>query len=112
MIPIKYEKSFVPRHIKSDKGLSSYLIPVPFVTNLAAVLVSCQVMGSAPYGVYNQMEQLLTYSWFSHDVTKIQTKELSLPLSFYYHVILEHLKTFIQTNFRLKRVLCFPIQDA
>ena len=50
VIPIKYEKSFVPRHIKLDKGLSSYLIPVPFVTNLAAVLVSCQVMGSAPYG--------------------------------------------------------------
>ena len=33
------------------------------------------------------------YSWFSHDVTKIQTKKLSLLLSFYFHVILEHLKT-------------------
>ena len=51
-------------------------------------------------------------SWFSHDVTKIQTKKLSLLLSFYFHVILEHLKTFIQTNFRFKRVLCFAIQDA
>ena len=29
------------------------------------------------------------YSWFSHDVTKIQTKKLSLLLSFYFHVILE-----------------------
>ena len=38
------------------------------------------------------------YSWFSHDVTKIQTKKLSLLLSFYFHVILEHLKTFIQIN--------------
>ena len=33
------------------------------------------------------------YSWFSHYVTKTQTKKLS------------HLKTFIQTNFRFKRVL-------
>ena len=42
-------------------------------------------------------------SRFSHDVTKIQTKKLSLLLSFYFHVILEHLKTFTQTNFRFKR---------
>ena len=54
----------------------------------------------------------LSCSWFSHDVTKIQTKKLSPLLSFYFHVILEHLKTFIQTNFRFKRVLCFAIQDA
>ena len=51
-------------------------------------------------------------SRFSHDDTKIPTKNLSLFLSFYFHVILEHLKTFIQTNFRFKRVLCFAIQDA
>ena len=50
MVPIKYEKSFAPHLIKSDEGLFSYLMPVPFVTNLAALLVSCQVMGSAPYG--------------------------------------------------------------
>ena len=49
---------------------------------------------------------------FSHDVTKIQTKKLSLLLSFYFHVILEHLTTFIETNFRFKRVLCFATQDA
>ena len=54
----------------------------------------------------------VSYSWFSHDVTKIQTKKLSLLLSFYFYVILEHLKTFIQKNFRFKRVLCFAIQDA
>ena len=54
----------------------------------------------------------VAYSWFSHDVTKIQTKKLSLLLSFYFHVILEHLKTFIKTNFRFKRVLCFAIKDA
>ena len=35
-----------------------------------------------------------------------------LLLSFYFHVILEHLKTFTQTNFWFKRVLCFAIQDA
>ena len=31
---------------------------------------------------------------FSHDVTKIQTKKLSIFLSFYFHEILQHLKTF------------------
>ena len=51
-------------------------------------------------------------SWFSHDDTKIQTKKLSLLLSFYFHVILEHLKTFIQKNVRFKSVLSFAIQDA
>ena len=58
-----------------------------------------------------QIKLLPSISWFSH-VTKIQTKKLSLLLIFYFHVILEHLKTFIQTNFRFKRVLCFAIQDA
>ena len=42
-----------------------------------------------------------------HNVTKIQTKKLSLLLSFYFHVVLQHLKTVIQTNFRFKRVLGF-----
>ena len=50
--------------------------------------------------------------WFSIDVTKILTKKLTLLLSFYFHVMLEHLKTFIQTNFGFKRVLCFAIQNA
>ena len=49
-------------------------------------------------------------SWFSHDVTKIQTKKLSLLLSFYFHLVVEHF--FIQTNSQCKRVLRFAIQDA
>ena len=52
------------------------------------------------------------YSWFLHDITKIQTKKLSLLLSFYFHVVLQHLKTYIQTNFRFKRVLRFVVQDT
>ena len=51
-------------------------------------------------------------SWFSHDITKIQTKKLSLLLSFYFHVVLQHLKTFIQTIFWLKKVLHFATLDA
>ena len=43
-----------------------------------------------------------SYSWFSHNITKIQTKKLSLLLSFYFHVELQHLKTFIQKNFDSK----------
>ena len=51
-------------------------------------------------------------TWFSHDVTKIQTKKLSLLLSFYLHMVLQHLKTFIQTIFWLKKVLHFATLDA
>ena len=32
-------------------------------------------------------------SWFSHDVTEIQTKKLLLLVSFYFHVVLQHLNT-------------------
>ena len=38
-----------------------------------------------------------TNSWFSRDVTKIQTKKLSLLLSFYFNVVLQHLKN-LYTN--------------
>ena len=50
--------------------------------------------------------------WFSHDVTKIQTKKLSILLRFYFHDALEQLKTNFHTNFRFKRVLGFVIEDA
>ena len=44
-------KSPLPRALLNRmKDFFFYLIPVPFVTNLAALLVSCQVTGSAPYG--------------------------------------------------------------
>ena len=33
------------------------------------------------------------YCWFSHDVTKIQTKKLSILPRFYFHDALEKLKT-------------------
>ena len=62
--------------------------------------------------MFLEIEFGMCYSWFSHDVTKIQTKKLSLLLSFYFHLVLEHLKTFIQTNSQSKRVLRFAIQDA
>ena len=52
------------------------------------------------------------YCWFSHDVTKIQTKKLSILLRFYFHDALEQLKTNFHTNFRFKRVLGFLIEDA
>ena len=50
--------------------------------------------------------------WFSHDVTKIQTKKLSILPRFYFHDALEQLKTNFLTNFRFKRVLGFVIEDA
>ena len=33
------------------------------------------------------------YSWFSHEVTEIQTTKLSILLRFYFHDALEQLKT-------------------
>ena len=48
----------------------------------------------------------------SRDVTKIKTEKLSILLRFYFHEVLEHLKTFIYTNFQIERVLLFAIEDA
>ena len=47
--------------------------------------------------------------WFSHDVTKIQNKKLSILPRFYFHEVLEQLKTNFHTTFRFKRVLGFVI---
>ena len=43
--------------------------------------------------------------WFSHDVTKFQTLELLTFLRFYFHDVLEQLKTNIHTNFHSEWVL-------
>ena len=48
--------------------------------------------------------------WFSHDVTKIQTTKLSILPRFYFHDVLEQLKTNFHTNFPFKRVLGFVIE--
>ena len=48
----------------------------------------------------------------SHDVTKIQTAKLSILLRFYFHDVLEQLKTIFRTNNRCKRVLGFVIEYA
>ena len=57
-------------------------------------------------------ETIFIYCWFSRDVTKIQTTKLSILLRFYFHGVLEQLKTNFQTNFRFKRVLGFVIEYA
>ena len=53
-----------------------------------------------------------SYCWFSHDVTKIQIKKLSILARFYFHDALEQLKTNFHTNFRFKGVLGFVIEYA
>ena len=50
------------------------------------------------------------YSWFSLDVTKIQTTKLSILLRFYFHDVLEQLKTNVHINFRFKKVLGFYLR--
>ena len=52
-----------------------------------------------------------TFCWQAL-ILGFQTKEVSILLSFYFHVVLQHLKTFIQTNCRFKRVLRFATLDA
>ena len=64
------------------------------------------------HGSHKNFSNMTFNSWFSHDITKIQTKKLSLLLSFYFHMVLQHLKTFIQTIFWLKKVLHFATLDA
>ena len=54
----------------------------------------------------------LKYCWFLHEVTKIQTRKLSILPRFYFHDALEQLKTNFHTNFRFKRVLGFVIEYA
>ena len=50
------------------------------------------------------------YSRFSHDVTKIQTKKLSILLSFFFYKALQHLNTLIYWNFWFERVPPFAIE--
>ena len=50
--------------------------------------------------------------WFSHDVTTMQTKKLSILPRFYFHDALEQSKTNFHTDFRFKRVLGFVIEYA
>ena len=50
------------------------------------------------------------YSWFSLDVTKIQTTKLSILLRFCFHDVLEQLKTNVHINFRFKKVLGFYVR--
>ena len=51
--------------------------------------------------------------WFLYDVTKIQTKKLSILARFYFHDdALERLKINFHTNFPFKRVLSFVIEYA
>ena len=53
-----------------------------------------------------------TNCWFSHDVTKMQTKKLSILPRFYFHYALEQPETNFHTDFRFKRVLGFVIKYA
>lgn len=63
--------------------------------------------------LFNLRHLVLNYLWwFLHDVTKVQTKELSIMLSFYFHEVLGQLKPNIYTNFHFKRVLRFVINNA
>ena len=63
-------------------------------------------------GIWDLTLKSIPYCWFSHDVTKTQTKKMSILPRFYFHDALEQLKTNFHTNFRFKRVLGFVIEYA
>ena len=57
-----------------------------------------------PYSTVTWVEKPLD-CWFSLDVTKIQTTKLSMLPRFYFHDVLEQLKTSFHTNFCFKGFL-------
>ena len=73
--------------------------------NIYNTLLTGGRLGMFVYGqhdvIWSRLEARCSdrYCWFSHDVTKIQTKKLSILLRFYFHGVLEQLKTNFQTNF-------------
>ena len=52
------------------------------------------------------------YCWSSHEVTKIQTAKLSILLRFYFHDVLEQVKSNFHTNFCFERLLGFVMRYA
>ena len=64
------------------------------------------------YKVYENTSDINILFGSSHDVTNIQTTKLSILLRFYFHGLLEQLKTNFQTNVSFKRVLGFVIEYA
>ena len=56
---------------------------------------------------FHVAERLFSNCWFSPDVTKFQTSELLILLRFYFHDVLEQLKTNIQTNIHSEWVSWF-----
>ena len=50
--------------------------------------------------------------WFSHDVTDVQTTQLSILLRIYFHDVLQQLTNNVHTNFPFKSVLGFVLEYA
>ena len=78
--------------------------------------VTFEITCNSLFGSFNPLIRtnpfFVIYCWFSYDVTKIQTTKLSILLRYYFHDVLEQLKTNFHTNFRFKRVLGFVIEYA
>ena len=99
----------------------SCLLQVDILSWLLLIPISCKcerlglIIGPFLRGKIRRVlnkTQTIPYCWFSRDVTKIQTKKLSILPSFYFHEALEQLKTNRHTNFRFKRILGFVIEYA
>ena len=75
------------------------------------VLPYKRLMGMCRWVAFSRLESLqwgrIFNCWFSHELTKIQTKKLSILTRFYFHGALEQLKTNFHTKFRFKKVSWF-----
>ena len=74
--------------------------------------VHCFVLSFLSLVFFKTYHVLDPNCWFLHDVTKIQTTKVSIEPIFYFHYVLEQVKSNFNTNFRFKRVLGFVIEYA
>ena len=95
--------SFWPRAKKSSsKGKCLLITLVTFVATLVTL--------SAPQCRFTYHS--FANCWFSHDVTKIQTKKQPILPRFYFHYTLEQLKTKTKTNkFSLQKGFWFCVTE-
>ena len=73
----------------------------------AILQVLCQVAFKCYF-----ISLLLFLGGFHKRSPKFKLRKKSILLSFYFHEVLQHLKTLIYTNVQFQRVLHFAIEDA
>ena len=107
---------FLMRKYDSIKGRFGFDLGVIYILGMLMKFVYGQVQKSLQNHTVKKSEGLHDHSTlisrFSHDVTKIQTKELLILLAVYFLEVLQQPTNFIYTKFRFERLLRFAIEDV